>query len=153
MLTLERARVQIYIEIHHPYNCSVFPSGTNLLKSWDKFDVDFTRFQENNEVTHVSIHDHFFWNGAVDESILEAGVIHHPDNMSDHSPIYCSLDINAISVEVADPKETPSIVKPSWKLATPEQKQNFPLVLQRNLLEVSIPEEVEHCRNIKCNDL
>ena len=73
--------------------------------------------------------------------------------MSDHSPVYCSVDLDAISAEVAGRNETSSNDKPSWKLASQEQKQNFPLVLQRNLLEVSIPEEVKHCRNVKCDDL
>ena len=130
-----------------------FLQELNLQKSWDKFEIDFTHFQENNEITHVSILDHFFWNAALNECILEAGVIHHPDNMSDHSPVYCSVDLDAISAEVAGRNETSSNDKPSWKLASQEQKQNFPLVLQRNLLEVSIPEEVKHCRNVKCDDL
>ena len=125
---------------------------TNLQKAWDKFDVDFTHFQEANEISHVSIIDHFFWNGSIDQSILQAGVIHHPDNASDHAPIYCSIDMEAITVETATPDHSQPTAKPSWKLATSEQKKNFPTIMQRNLIDVSIPEEIQNCRNTKCNN-
>ena len=75
----------------------------NLNQSWGKFEIDFTHFQEHNEVTHVSILDHFFWSGALEQKVLEAGVILHPDNTSDHYPIYCSLDLETIPVESAAP--------------------------------------------------
>ena len=84
---------------------------------------------------------------------MEAGVIHHPENMSDHAPIYCSIDLETIPVEASTPDHSTEIKKPSWKLATKEQKQNFPSVLQRNLLEISIPEEVQNCRDVKCKNI
>ena len=124
----------------------------NLVKAWEKFQIDFTHFQENNDISHVSMIDHFFWNGAIDPNVLDAGVIHHPDNMSDHSPIYCSIDMESITVDVAAPNATPASEKPSWKHATKEQKESFPTILQEHLTEISIPEEVQNCRNVKCND-
>ena len=58
-----------------------------------------------------------------------------------------------ISAEVAVPNDSSSSVKPSWRLATREEKEDFPSVLQKNLAEISIPEEVQNCRNVKCKDL
>ena len=94
----------------------------NLNQSWGKFEIDFTHFQEHNEVTHVSILDHFFWTGALEQKVLEAGVLHHPDNTSNYSLIYCSLDLETIPVESAAPNLSESAQKTSWKHATVEQK-------------------------------
>ena len=129
-----------------------FLSELNLKKSWEKFDIDFTHFQDNNEVTFVSTIDHFFWNSTIENNILEAGVIHHRDNMSDHSPIYCLIDINTISNEASSEDIPPPNAKPSWKRATKEQKENFPSILNNHLSKISIPEEVKNCRDVHCRD-
>ena len=34
----------------------------SLIRSWDVYDVDFTRYQETENGSHVSTLDHFFWN-------------------------------------------------------------------------------------------
>ena len=60
----------------------------SLTRAWDRFPIDFTRCQDRLGVTYTSTLDHFFWS----ENVEEAGVIHHPDNKSDHSPIYCVID-------------------------------------------------------------
>ena len=125
----------------------------NLHQGWDKFEVDFTHFQENNEVTYVSIIDPFFWSGAFDQNVNEAGVIHHPENTSDHSPIYCSINLETIPVEATTPNLSTSSEKPSWKRATKEQKENFPAVLQEYLSKISVPDEVRNCRDVNCKDL
>ena len=62
-----------------------------LIKSWENFPIDFTRCQENENATFFSTLDHFFWNENLSSSIVDAGVLHSPDNGSDHSPIYCVL--------------------------------------------------------------
>ena len=130
----------------------LFLSEFNLKKAWEKFEADFTHFQETNEITYVSLIDHFFWNDTIDGNILEAGVIHHSDNMSDHSPIYCLVDVDSIPVE-ASAKDSPEAnSKPSWKRASKEQKDNFPIILNEKLSNISIPEEVKNCRNVKCRD-
>ena len=39
----------------------------------------------------VSLIDHFIWDNECAKLITDAGVLHHPDNLSDHSVIYCKL--------------------------------------------------------------
>ena len=125
----------------------------NLIKSWEKFEIDFTHCQENNEITHVSLIDHFFWNPTFDVSVLEAGVIHHSENLSDHSPIYCLVDVEAIPVDdTIHSSPTVPIVKPSWKRATKEQKESFPAILNEKLSSISIPDEILGCSDVKCKD-
>ena len=48
----------------------------NLLKSWERYQVDFTCFHEITGSTHVSTIDHFFWNEAMGDIVLDAGVLH-----------------------------------------------------------------------------
>ena len=48
----------------------------SLVKSWDKYEVDFTHSSVLNDVTHISTVDHMFWNEGLDEFIIDAGVLH-----------------------------------------------------------------------------
>jgi hypothetical protein len=57
--------------------------------SWQLFNIDFTNYHEVNGVTFISTIDHFFWNQQLSDKFLDSGVIYHPSNLSDHSPIYC----------------------------------------------------------------
>ena len=56
-----------------------------LSKSWDSFNIDFTCCHELAGVSHTSILDHFFWSRILGEAVTDAGVLHVPDNKSDHS--------------------------------------------------------------------
>ena len=67
---------------------------------------------KNTDNTHTSIVDHIFWNEACDEKVIDAGVIHIPDNMSDHCPVYCVVDIGMFSSE-PNSNLKPSPPKPS----------------------------------------
>ena len=44
-----------------------------LIKSWDKFDVDFTCCHELVGVSHTSVLDHFFWSTVIGENMTDAG--------------------------------------------------------------------------------
>ena len=68
-------------------------NGESLIKSWDNFSIDFTHIFEVDGVHHTSTIDHFFWNEKLSNSIVEADVLHLPDNTSDHCPIYCQINI------------------------------------------------------------
>ena len=59
-----------------------------LNTAWDQHDVDFTCFHELLGQTYTSTIDHFFWNSRFDSCVTTAGVLHLPDNKSDHCPIY-----------------------------------------------------------------
>ena len=121
-----------------------------LIKSWENFPIDFTRCQENENATFFSTLDHFFWNENLSSSIVDAGVLHSPDNGSDHSPIYCVLK----SQNVQNDQEIPvcSVEKPSWRKATQEEKKSFKSLLNEKLLAIEIPSSVNNCKNIKCKE-
>ena len=73
--------------------------------------------------------------------------------MSDHAPIYCSVDIQSNNMlPDIDLSGNPPVLKPSWKRATAEQRKAFPLILNDKLSSISIPETVHNCTNVKCKD-
>ena len=123
------------------------------MRSWEKFEVDFTHFQENNGMTHVSVLDHFFWNEITGYNVKEAGVIHHCDNLSDHSPIYCLMDVDITPTAEVITEAPPVQGKPSWKRASKEQKDSFPAILNEKLSSFSTPDMIKNCTDVKCRDV
>ena len=75
-----------------------FVEENDLTKAWERFEVDFTHTNDVDNITHVSTIDHFFWNKSLDSNIIEAGVLHLPGNLSDHSPIYCTIADNEMTM-------------------------------------------------------
>ena len=86
---------------------------------------------------------------------IEAGVIHHSENMSDHAPIYCSVEFDDGANPLEEnqrsvPNQNP---KPSWKKATKEQKESFPTILNEKLSTLAIPNEIINCRILNAASL
>ena len=71
-----------------------FLGDVSLSVSWETFDVDFTAVHERAGHTFTSTIDHFAWSQKVNSAVLDAGVLHLPDNESDHCPIYCTLNLS-----------------------------------------------------------
>ena len=95
----------------------------SLIKSWDNFSIDFTHIFEVDGVHHTSTIDHFFWNEKLSNSIVEADVLHLPDNTSDHCPIYCQINIeNLFPTELSPPNIREP--KPCWEKANIEQNED-----------------------------
>ena len=122
----------------------------NLFTLWDEHEVDFTCVHEVNEVTKVSKLDHFFVSQNMKDNIEEAGVIHHPDNKSDHCPIFSVFKTLEITQEDKVSCEAKS--KPSWRRANQEEKKAFKDVLEARLSSVQCPESVSRCQDTKCQD-
>ena len=120
-----------------------------LTKSWDMFEVDFTCCHEQLGTSHVSTLDHFFWNETLGDNVVDAGVLHLPDNKSDHSPIYCVIEFQDIQQESPDqPNQKP---KPSWKKASQDQKESYKIILENRISQLEVPSSITSCRDVKCN--
>ena len=134
----------------HTFTVNETIEDLGLTKSWDKFSVDFTCCHELLGVTHVSTLDDFFWSERLNSILTDAGVIHHPDNTSDHSPIYCVLD-HPVD---AQPKSSPVKKKPrpSWKKATNQQKDSYKNMLESRILQLVTPVSLTTCKDVKCRD-
>ena len=122
----------------------------SLIKSWDNFPVDFTRSQDNENGSYFSTLDHFFWNEELSRSIMDAGVLHSPDNCSDHSPIYCVLKNQNVQFDQENPIANSE--KPSWRKASQEERTNFKTLLNQKLLTLEIPTSVNSCFDVHCKE-
>ena len=76
----------------HAWRIEIYLNDTKLVKAWDSFQIDFTHEFEKDQTTFTCNIDYFFWNANLNNKVLEAGVLHLPDNLSDHGPIYCKID-------------------------------------------------------------
>ena len=126
-----------------------FITEKSFIKSWSKFPVDFTRSQQNENQFISSTLDHFFWNEDLDEQIIDAGVLHSSDNDSDHSPIYCVLKSQPVLAEHQNDNLAQD--KPSWRKASPEERNDFQNLLNENLTAIEIPASLNNC-NCQANN-
>lgn len=126
-----------------------FIAERSLLKSWNSFDIDFTHSFEIDDQSYTSTLDHFFWSESLSHNVINADVLHMPSNTSDHSPIFCSININILVSKCAHP--VIGQVKPSWKKASNEQKEQFVIALDNGLRNIIKPTCIESCQDSRCN--
>ena len=137
----------------------------NLLVFWSNPNqsvqvIDFTFSQTVRGVTARSTIDHFVGSSNVFDSVVEAGVVHSVDNPSNHSAIFCKLNIGQIDESIEELKLPP---KPSWAKASAEDIENYKASLELQLQEVQVPDCIacidpfcrEHHEEIEdyCNDI
>ena len=128
-----------------------FVSNVDGSKSWDHFQVDFTHVTEREGSTYTSVIDHFLWDKGLCQHVEEAGVLHVPENMSDHSPIYCKLHLP--KSEQRDNASAPTKRKlPSWRKAGEIERANFASELNTRLKEIEYPVHSMECDNVNCMD-
>ena len=132
----------------HVNDVKTFIENLGLKISWSKFHVDFTHVTVRNDAVFTHILDHFLWGEGTDRDIIDAGVIHHVDNESDHCPIFCCFNVPPISTPVNHSSTKPS--KPNWKNSSPEEKIRFAETLSVKLDHVDIPLSVE-CDDPSCD--
>jgi hypothetical protein len=121
-----------------------------LHSAWNKFEIDYTAVHEMLGQTFTSTLDHFAWSESLESSVVDAGVLHLPDNKSDHSPIFCTVNMSAIQHHFSEPK--PSKPRPSWKRATDLQKLEYKSMLEERLASISAPESVLSCMDVHCQN-
>ena len=125
-----------------------FVSSKSLLRSWSSFTVDFTYCCHSEDKTKTSVIDHSFWDEDTDSRISSSGVIHLPENISDHEPVYCiiktSSNVEEVKEEIYEKKKDSN---PSLKDLHLSRKTNSKkswvivynlLILQRKPLFVTI---------------
>ena len=103
------------------------------------FQIDFTHFQDNGDFTHTSADDQIFWNETSVDKILDAGIIHIPENTSDHCSVYSVVDIGTIPLS-DNPGLKPTPPKQSWKRATQDQQFQFKTNHGDSLSLINFPE-------------
>ena len=128
-----------------------FVDKLELERSWGQFPADFTHTTEKEGNTYTSLIDHFFWDNRFSELVVDAGVMHVPENMSDHSPIFCKIQTSLISKTKEKKTECPKHIVPAWRNATEEQKENYTMLLNRKLEKINLSIECLDCQDVHCN--
>ena len=136
----------------HTSKIRSFLNEFSLQNSWEKYEVDFTHSQTLNDTTHTSIVDHVIWNEAFEEYVVDAGVLHLPENSSDHEPIYCVVDLLVENDSVV-PSPASVTEKPSWKRATNKQKEKYYCKLEEKLAGLVTPVSVTNCKEVHCENV
>ena len=95
-----------------------FMEGENLRSVWDIFPVDFT-FTSGNA---FSVLDHFLLDSTKTQKILDAGVLHDPENLSGHSPIYLKFDLVKADIAPEIRHRNPRI---NWSRSSQEQISGY----------------------------
>ena len=121
-----------------------------LVTAWDTYQVDFTHTYEREGATFVSTLDHFYMTKDILQTVQDAGVIHDPDNSSDHEPIYCVIE--SFSVSVKTKKSATFRPKPSWRLASEEEKDLYKYKLDDNLSSIMVPTQITECTDPHCKN-
>ena len=128
-----------------------FIEENSFVASWDTFNVDYTHHHEVNGQSYISTIDHFLWNKDLCDKIVDSGVIHHPSNMYDHSPIYCKVDAeNVVAENVTEKAQKPP--KPSWQKQKIHEKENFVHQLDVLLSGLEVNDDIVNCQNVHCKD-
>lgn len=127
-----------------------FIDEKSLMKSWEKFVIDFTHSFECDDNCYVSTLDHFFWSQNMSSSIIKADVLHLLNNTSDHCPIYCAVQIS--SLHPSEAMSYKNVVKPSWKKASKTDKENYRVTLDSQLRSLTKPYCIDMCCDVHCCD-
>ena len=120
----------------------------DLVVVWNTHPIDFTHTYEREGSTFISTLDHFCISEQLSAKVLDAGVIRHPDNNSDHEPVYCVLQ--SITLSLSFSQTVTSKPRPSWKNASKEEKDIYKFLLERKLEATIIPTEISECKNLHC---
>ena len=121
-----------------------------LVTAWDTFQADFTHTYEREGPTFISTLDHIYMSKDIFQTALDAGVIHDPDNTSDHEPIYCVFQ--SLSIYESTNKSATFQPRPSWRLASEEEKEMYKYRLEDSLKTIMVPTQITECQELHCKD-
>ena len=116
---------------------------------WDN-PIDFTYANfSNNRVSYSTI-DHFLLNEIASTIVQESGVLHLGENLSNHAPIYLTIETPEIICENSDTnsKESTQFI-PSWSKASENQLTDFKNDLNENLSNIKIGNGLL-CKDVHC---
>jgi exonuclease III len=138
----------------HVETTKEFMTNLNMYSLWRDFPVDFTHtFQNENKECFMNTLDHILTLTGSSSNVVDAGVLHLVENMSDHEPIYTVIKVEH---EAATDDEDPSVKakpKPNWKDASSDQKLEYNDELFRKLSYMNVPVEITECTNVHCEDI
>jgi hypothetical protein len=92
--------------------------------------------------------DHFLVTENLTKCIVNYETINHGDNLSDHLPVTCHLDLSASYHDVEDVK---SNFKCNWENITPKEINDYKDALDELLSVIELPLPALMCKNVFCD--
>ena len=92
--------------------------------------------------------DHFLISNTQLNIVLDAGVLHDPDNVSGHSPIYLKIDLAKANNPPEEPKRNPRL---NWGQSSEEQKASYTQHLSDILSQQPDQSQCQLCTNLHCD--
>ena len=139
-----------YRDTLHCKTVKAFVEQTKFNWIWKQFSIAFTWIYEREGISYISVLDHLLVSESFNGAIADDGVIHHPDNSSDHSPIYCILD--SFPLAPSSSQAIPPPPHPSWKQDTDGEKKMYKSLIKLKLNAIIAPTMVTECRDLHCKD-
>ena len=124
---------------------SEFLDRYDLKSVWTKFAADFSYC--HTDLASFSLIDHFFVNENFLDNCLDAAPMHLGDNRSNHSPIM--LKIRIPDMQRKESINSVVIAKPNWRKAEQEDIDEYTVVLNEKLSDLSLPQSF-HCKDVTC---
>ena len=112
---------------------------------WKHKSIEFTY---NHGKTRSTL-DHFMVSKELIPVITDMGVIHRGDNLSGHSPIYMTLEVNQIRKQ-KPVNDHPATRIPDFEKANLQELDKYRNMLEINLSELEVPAGLDDCVNCKC---
>ena len=108
-------------------------------------NIDYTYCSFYNDIPSYSILDHFVVNELFFDKLVNAGVIHSGENLSNHEAIYVKFKVDKIDPALEIP---PTVSWPCWSKASLESKNEYKKVLGDKLSLILM---YEFCKDVNCN--
>ena len=128
----------------HTQAVNNFLEKERICSTWDSFPVDFT-FASGASCSTL---DHFLISNTQLNIVLDAGVLHDPDNVSGHSPIYLKIDLAKANNPPEEPKRNPRL---NWGRSSEEQKASYSQHLSDILSQLPDQSPCQLCTNLHCD--
>ena len=128
-----------------------FVNAMELRHSWETFHANFSHTYEREGKTYTSLIDHIFWNNRLSALVEDAGVLHLPENMSDHCPVFCKIKIPTELPAIKEPVGKPKRYAPSWQKLGDEEKARYLQMLDEKLEQVDLSTACLTCRDVHCS--
>ena len=130
-----------------------FLDTTKLLKCIDIFSGEFSHTFERENVTYTSLVDHITFSPEMHKLVLDSGVIHSPENQSDHECVFAKVRLRGPSENTASfSSDNIAKSKQCWDKATVDQKLEYNDVLFRKLMELHLPDSLHSCTDVNCKN-
>ena len=124
----------------HTQSINSFLEQESLLSVWGLFPIDFT-FGLGDAFSTI---DHFFISSLQPGVVHDAGVIHDPENLSGHAPIYMKLKLEKAMIETKERYKGPRI---NWGQSSDQQRGVYSNNLDFKLRSLKTPLP---CQNPSC---